>query len=349
MRLQRGSVGIEGVAASSLTGHGRQCRTQQRAPERGPGMVHVDEPLQHPTEPRRPLRSSFQPPPLIAGRRGRRNTYVEPSRNRASEGELAELLSADRSRQLWAIAATARATVRWCGHEVTAPLRMIDKIPTCELLPVRRPASYPTQRNFVSKEVVAAPDGDRAVWSESFNERAHLRELGWEGVHDLNTQALMLTWQLPTGRIVSHFPDIIARDDMWTTTLYDISAQAFMNEHRRTIFDLTACTCAQAGWSYEVGVDSISKARELNLRFLYGFRNYPGDLPPRDWSDASAARTVAGLVWAEGGGTVGWTRTCARLWRRDVGFDMDRPLDDCTVLQLQPPGPPRVKWSVVAA
>lgn len=297
--------------------------------------------------PREPLRSVYDPPPLIGARRGRRTILINPPTNVASEREVAALLSRDRGRQVRAIAATARATIRQRGVEITVRPEMLDLVPTRELLPVRRPPAYESMVNYVSKEVVRAPDGNLQVWSESFNERKHLFELAWEGVNDLNTQSLLLWWTLPTGRIVHHVPDFLGRDGTWHTTLYDIYSDYFMDETRHHQYDLTAATCEAIGWGYEVGKDDISDVRVHNVRTLFGSGEHEPALPPLDWRSAGI-RTLAGLAVAEGGGEVGWERAYTRLWRREVGFDPGGQLEDWTVLTPELPASPRRTWPVPA-
>jgi hypothetical protein len=294
---------------------------------------------------REPLRSIYDPPPLIGARRGRRTVLIDPPRNVASDRELTVLLGRNRAANVRAIAATARATIRQRGVEITVTPDLVDLVPTRELLPVRRPASYPAMTNYISKEVVYAPDGNLQVWSESFNERKHLYELAWEGVNDLNTQSLMLWWTLPTGRIVPHFPDFLGRDDRWHTTLYDIYAEYYMDDHRRDLYDLTAATCQAIGWGYEVGKDDISDLRVRNVRNIFRFGEGEPVPAPVDWQ-GRGIRSLAGLAAAEGGGELGWERAYARLWRREVGFDPEKPLVDYTALTPTLPASPRHTWAV---
>lgn len=287
--------------------------------------------------------SRFEQQPLVGPRKGRRNLFVpRPS----AAGSVEELLSLfrDDPRNLDGIATTARATVTAGGEAFEMRPEDLTALPLRELGPVQRPAAYSSMQHYIGKYVFMTPEGNHAVWFNSLNELNHLRELDFERVWNVNTQCVQLTWYLPSGRPLVHVPDIVKHDDGFGVV--DVTAVDGLGEHKAVVFALTARTCRSLGWLYEVGTDSISVARQRNLRYLSMFRRL-GEVPVNEWGDEPHPRTLWGLVQAFGGGSEAWSKAAAMLWHRVFGFDLDRPIDATTRLLDVPVPSPRSAWEVV--
>lgn len=287
---------------------------------------------------------TYEQRPFVGPRKGRRNLYVPQESQAGSRHELVTMWR-DRPGELDAVATTAVMLVRQDRDVRPIQASEIERTPLREFDSVLRPASYESMPNRISKYVFCTPYGNHAVWAGSRNEENHLRELDWEGHHDVNTQFLQFAWNLPTGRIVYHYPDTLVRHG-GCIEVVDVAAQVRMDPARAAVYELTARTCELLGWTFSVGLDNISVARERNLRFLAAFRHQLRDVRVEEWGDIPLPRTMWGLVQAEGGGTGGWQNACAQLWHRRIGFDLDRLLDDTTVLLDQPAPSKRVAWEV---
>lgn len=288
--------------------------------------------------------SPYEPPPLIGARKGRRNLFVPQG---SSAGSFEEALSLRRElpSALRAIASTCVMVTRHRGG-TGRPMSPadFDSILLRELLPVRRPPAYTDMGHFTGKHATHDAFGPFAVWFESLLELDHLREIEWEGVDELNTQVIQLRWTLPSGRCLYHYPDIVFRAGDHTV-LVDVSTRSRLTEERCLAFDLTALSCGRWGWAFEIATDELSTTRRRNLRYIAAGRDN-GELAPPRWDAKSRPQTMWGLVLAEGGGAAGWQNAVSRLWRREIGMDLDALLDDTTVLIDAPAASPRRRWAV---
>ncbi len=290
------------------------------------------------------LRRAYEQRPFVGPRKGRRNLYVPQPSAAGSADELVTLRQIDPS-NLNAIARTARFTVRVDQMVFEISAQELEDTPQREFDCVLRPAAYSSMAHYIGTYKFLNPDGNHAVWFNSLNEMAHLRELDFEGHRDVNTQHIQIRWALPSGRDIHHYVDIADRH-VSTLRLVDVTTMAENSVTKSAVFDLTARTCRQLGWTYEVGLDNISEERQRNLRFLAAFRHELEDAPTDRWFPRPIPATMWALVQAEGGGTRGWQRACSRLWNREIGIDLDRILDDTTVLTDTVATSPRIPWAV---
>lgn len=285
----------------------------------------------------------YQPRVIVSARRGRRTLFARPPSPRGSLLDLIQIMRwhpAERAD----LAATCQLTALPRGEVLTMNPTDLAEFPLRELEPIRRPPSHAKMRNFVGLYAVRSDEGNYMVQHESLLEAAHLRELDFAGQRDLNTQSVRLDWRLPTGKVLSHYPDFIVRS-AGRTTIVDVSDESKLNEVERiAVFDLTALTCAQVGWNYEVGTDEVLvPARRFNLRYLSAFRDELRNEPERPES-GPWPKSFWGLVEAEGGGTRGAARAAARLWRREIAIDLSQLLDDTSPLVPAPVATPRRPW-----
>ncbi|KQR17269.1 hypothetical protein [Cellulomonas sp. Leaf334] len=293
------------------------------------------------------IRGVYQPPPLILAKRGRRSIFVRQPPSRGAWAFLDELVAgARRVAVLRAIASTVRMIGR--PRELARELSVVDveRIPMRELVPVRRPPAYTTMKNYVGMYPILDPQGFYRVWHESLLEAAHLRELEWAGVLDINAQVLRLEWEVFSGRYVYAYPDFIFRYN-GQITIVSVGARRFLHERRRLQYDLISLVCEMFGWRHEVGLDDISLPRQRNLRYLMGQRETLTGEPQLGPAapDLLSFWTLANL---EGGDWIGTSRATARLWRREYTFDLDDYLEDTTVMHLGGLVPPvRHTWEVV--
>lgn len=286
----------------------------------------------------------YEQRPFVGPRKGRRNLHVPQESQSGSRNELGSIWR-DRPDELDAVATTVRMLVKQDREVRYIRAAELERTPLREFDPVLRPSAYEDMPNRISKYVFRNPDGNHAVWAGSRNEENHLRELDWEGHCNVNTQFIQFAWNLPTGRVLNHYPDFLVGDG-GSIEVVDIAAQMRMTPSRAAVYDLTARTCRYLGWTFSVGLDNISIARQRNLRFLAAFRHELRDVRVEEWGDIPLPRTMWGLVQAHGGGTRGWQHACAQLWHRHVGFDPDRLLDDTTALRAELAPSKRFAWEV---
>ena len=287
---------------------------------------------------------SYEQSPFVGPRKGRRNLYVSQESQAGSRHELVRLYR-ESPDELNAVSLTAVLTAKHGRDVRTITAEEVERTPLRDFAAVLRPAAYQGMTNRISKYVMCSPYGNHAMWAASGNEETHLRELDWEGHFNVNTQFLQFAWTLPTGRVVYHYPDIFVGTG-GRIEVVDVAAQARMNPSRAAVYDLTARTCRWFGWTFSVGLDNVSVARQRNLRFLSAFRHQLRDVRVEEWGDVPLPRTMWGLVQAEGGGTRGWQNACAQLWHRRIGFDPDVLLDDTTPLLDRPARSVRQAWEV---
>lgn len=193
----------------------------------------------------------------------------------------------------------------------------------------RIPPKFKGQSNYHGKYFASF---GAHVFHESMNEFTglmlidHLRD-----VTAIAPQPMLITFA--NGR--THVPDFLVDVQEGRRLLVDVHESRSTTEADKQLFDLTRQMCAQVGWDYEI-VDRLHDVARWNLEWMNRY-HHPRYAP----SDALRRRI---LRVADRARTFGELRTALQserpgehipalahlMWRREVLFDLRRPLGDST-------------------
>lgn len=277
--------------------------------------------------------------PTVPHRIGRRTNFIPALEGRPAKW--AEVLdtAADPGR-LAEVSGRAVATILRAGPSgdltvETADLSVLRNLSPDDLFTVRRPASHQGMTNYISRVVVPSErHAARAVWCESFNELAHLRDILIRQPAQVSTQSLRLEWVLPSG-VRSHIPDFLVQSEDGRTVLVDVTTTTKFDDPRlKAILRLTSATATVLGWGYEVRTE-LPPQRVRNLNFLHACaHDVEQDRPTarRQLRQSSGPVDVQRACEVLGGGARGYMRLWDLLAHGHAHVDLDRPIDRDTLV-----------------
>lgn len=293
----------------------------------------------------------------VAHRGGRKVSFIPPlSGSRATEQDLASVLQD--STLCLSLASAAQVTVRTVSHGVprlvSAPVDALASVQPDALLEVRRSVSYVGQRNYAG--TIVAPTqwwAWRPAWCESLNERYHYLDLLLaHSVRQLATQCIRLEWRLSTGHR-SHTPDALLLLEDGDRLLVDVTTtQRLKSAAARAVFALTAATCRELGWRYEVRSE-LAMQYQRNLSFLRTFAAVPAETLISCRKLLSQTPSPVGtdqlaLVLGDGDRRRGLGLVWALIAAGDLHADLAEPLQPDTVLHHGRAGYVERPWVITA-
>lgn len=289
----------------------------------------------------------------VAHRGGRRTWYVSGvTGSRGSKEDLVATLQNSAQSQAVAAAATATVCVVDSGsrQQRTVALRGLAAAQPDALGDVRRSVSHVGQPNYAG--TIVAPTESwawRPAWCESLNERYHYLDLLTAlPVRQMATQCMRFEWRLPSG-IRTHVPDAFLFLEGERRVLVDVTtASRLESPPTRAVFALTAATCRELGWGYEVRPE-MPLQRQRNLSFLRCFaRASPTRL--QQWRSAAGAVIFPvgvdqlARVLGDGDARRGLGPVWSLMAAGDVHADLSEPLQPDTALRRGRSGTSEYVW-----
>lgn len=202
---------------------------------------------------------------------------------------------------------------------------------------VRVPSAHVGMPNYIGITLVPdGPGGRRGVWFESFNELHHLLDLVIEGRSiSVVTQPLRLEWRFPKAGVREHTPDFLLTDPHGRVVLVDVTRASKLNDDPAllTVVLLTAATCAEVGWGYQVRTEMPAQ-RCRNLRFLAGFRSGEPQTPHRR-AEMQHPTTMGELekTFPDGRGR---SQTLRMVANGEAFLDLDQPIGPRSIISNSP-------------
>ena len=281
----------------------------------------------------------------VPHRQGRRVHFIPPLGGAPAKWAIV-LDSVSDTGESRRIAATATATLRrWSPETLTAQVETaqvsdLSAVTPDELMDVRRPASHKGMKNYISRVRVPSQAHDvRAVWCESFNELAHMRDLLiTRDLLQVSTQPLRIEWLFAQGSRW-HVPDFLCRDRGGATVLVDVTTTRVLEDPRkRAIFAITAATAGAIGWRYEVRTE-LPAQRARNLGFVHAARHVRGE-----GSESALHRLrhhplrldVLAAVQLLGAGPDAYQLVWQLVAAGKLHVDLDRPITHDTLVSTRP-------------
>lgn len=195
------------------------------------------------------------------------------------------------------------------------------------LLEVRRPVSYKGMKRYIGRmSVPSRTDGEKGVWFDSRNEHDHYRDLLLSlDVVEMTTQPLRFDWIFSDG-LRSHVPDALLLLGDGSRLLIDVTRDAKLSDPKtRATFTLTAATCDELGWRYEVRTE-LSPQHVSNVSAIWSCR-WARPQQARAWREQAEA--VVGLqVWTAATVLGGGNPTYAGIWHLVANQVLALPLAD---------------------
>lgn len=192
---------------------------------------------------------------------------------------------------------------------------------------VRRPKSTSAHRHIpvlafcaTIGEVVGVESG---LEYELLLERDRDSVVSW-----LLPQPCRLAWPSTSGRARSHVPDLLEQRTDGSVVLWDARPQDRRDEEFEEAAEVTAASCAEVGWGYEVFIGHDRVLRHV-LRWLASYRM------PRPWHGAATAElrrilaeggTVSTVLEADRGGGHLVQTMWHLLWTGELVADLTKPL-----------------------
>lgn len=268
-------------------------------------------------------------------RRGRSTSFVErPQSRRASETEL--IAAAADPKTADEIGRKAVLTMRTAlGQRSVAPDEAVH-VDVCSLLPTRRPASFQEMHSFIGRAAVTTKSGSSAVWFESLNELAHIRDILLTcDVAGMASQPTLVSWPLGRGAR-HHFPDLLYIDSDGRLVASDVTRSSkLVRPAALAQFVLMAATARAAGWRYEVRTE-LPAQRVRNVGHIHACRF----ASPVAAAERLARVRASGLPrqvhqLTENGGS-SMTDVLHLVATRQLFIDLDAPITPSTLVHDTP-------------
>ncbi|GBF03882.1 hypothetical protein DAERI_010054 [Deinococcus aerius] len=229
--------------------------------------------------------------------------------------------------------------VRGDGEVVQdAPLDALLTLSLADLQPCRKVQNYRHQVNQTG-EYWFTTQGVHLAF-ESRLEEAVMRQLDQDrGVRRVAAQPFLLTWTAEDGRVLGHYPDLLADRVGQRRLVLDVRPTAHTtDEDTQRAFQTTRQACSAIGWAYEVRSEP-HPTHLFNLRWLGGHRRPPHALD--EYAPALldlARRTPRPLgELADAVGEPFFARPVLfyLLWKQDLTTDLNVPLSDMSVIHAR--------------